>query len=129
MYNADNPPMNLVFFSDCIQHLARISRVLRQQRGNSLLVGVGGSGRRSMAKLAANINSMKSFSIEISKNYREKEFHEDIKKLLMKSGVENESQVFLFSDTQIVKESFLEDINNLLNSGEVPNLFPPEEKA
>lgn len=36
--------------------------------------------------------------------------------------------VFLFSDTQIVKESFLEDINNLLNSGEIPNLFPPDEK-
>lgn len=91
--------MNLVFFSDCIQHLARISRVLRQQRGNSLLVGVGGSGRRSLAKLAASMNTMKSFSIEISKNYREKEFHEDIKTLLMKSGVENEPQVFLFSDT------------------------------
>lgn len=75
------------------------------------------------------MNQMKSFSIEISKNYREKEFHEDIKKMLMKSGVEGEKQVFLFSDTQIVKESFLEDINNLLNSGEVPNLFPAEEKA
>ena len=129
MYNSDNPPMNLVFFSDCIQHLGRISRVLRQQRGNSLLVGVGGSGRRSMARLAANMQGMKTFSIEISKNYREKEFHEDVKKLLMKSGVDAEPQVFLFSDTQIVRESFLEDINNLLNSGEIPNLFPPEEKA
>jgi len=37
--------------------------------------------------------------------------------------------VFLFSDTQIVQESFLEDINNLLNSGEIPNLFPADEKA
>jgi hypothetical protein len=36
------------------------------------------------------MNRMKSFSIEITKNYREKEFHEDIKKLLMKSGVECE---------------------------------------
>ena len=26
-------------------------------------------------------------------------------------------------DTQIVMESFMEDINNLLNAGEVPNLF------
>lgn len=129
LYNADNSPMNLVFFSDCIQHLSRVSRVLRQQRGNALLVGVGGSGRQSMARLAASMNRMKSFSIEITKNYREKEFHEDIKKLLMKSGVDCEPQVFLFSDTQIVKESFLEDINNLLNSGEVPNLFPPDEKA
>merc|ERR1719161_1637165 len=34
---------------------------------------------------------------------------------------------FLFSDTQIVKESFLEDVNNILNTGEVPNLFAPDE--
>ena len=81
--------MNLVFFGDCIQHLARISRVLRQQRGNSLLVGVGGSGRRSMARLAGSINSMKCFSIEITKNYREKEFHEDIRDLLKKSALDN----------------------------------------
>jgi len=29
LYNADNSPMNLVFFGDCIQHLSRIARVLR----------------------------------------------------------------------------------------------------
>jgi len=45
------------------------------------------------------MNAMKTFSIEITKNYREKEFHEDIKALLMKSGVENQPSVFLFSDT------------------------------
>merc|ERR1712185_32820 len=35
--------------------------------------------------------------------------------------------VFLFSDTQIVKEGFLEDINNVLNAGEVPNLMETED--
>jgi len=89
LYNNENAPMNLVFFGDCIQHLTRIARVLRQQRGNAMLVGVGGSGRRSMAKLAASMNEMKNFSIEITKSYREKEFHEDIRMLLRKSGIEN----------------------------------------
>jgi dynein heavy chain len=81
-----------------------------------------------MARLAASMNELKNFSIEITKNYREKEFQEDIRGLLRKSALENEPQVFLFSDTQLVKESFLEDINNLLNSGEIPNLFPADEK-
>ena len=37
------------------------------------------------------------------------------------------ARVFLFSDTQIVKESFLEDINNILNPGEVPNMMETED--
>jgi dynein heavy chain, axonemal len=129
-YNAEYAPMNLVFFGDCIQHLSRIARVLKQQRGNAMLVGVGGSGRRSMARLAASIQAMAPFSIEISKSYREKEWHDDIReRLLKRAAIDNVPVVFLFSDTQLVKESFLEDINNLLNSGEIPNLFPPEDKV
>jgi dynein heavy chain len=74
--------MNIIFFSDCISHLARIARILRQQRGNAFLVGVGGSGRSSMAKLAAYMNKMSTFSIEIAKGYKQREFHEDIKEML-----------------------------------------------
>ena len=43
------------------------------------------------------------------------------------AGVENKPTVFLFNDTQVVEESFLEDINNILSSGEVPALYKPEE--
>lgn len=55
LYNNEYTPMNLVFFEDCVQHLARIARILSQERGNAMLVGVGGSGRRSMAQLGTNI--------------------------------------------------------------------------
>eukprot|EP00662_Eupelagonemidae_sp_cell21_P056649 gene56649-biopygen37864 len=44
------------------------------------------------------------------------------------TGIERKSLVFLFTDTQIVDEGMVEDINNILNSGEVPSLFTPEER-
>ena len=43
-------------------------------------------------------------------------------------GAEGKRAVFLFSDTQIKDEAFVEDINNMLNAGEVPNMFPSDEK-
>ena len=43
------------------------------------------------------------------------------------AGCDSKPIVFLFSDTQIIRESFVEDINNILNSGEVPDLFLRED--
>ena len=51
----------------------------------------------------------------------------DLRNLYYLAGVENKPTVFLFNDTQVVEESFLEDINNILSSGEVPNLYKPDE--
>ena len=44
------------------------------------------------------------------------------------TGVKGVGVTFLFNDTQIIQESFLEDINNILNSGEVPNMWKTEDK-
>ncbi len=62
-------------------------------------------------------------SLEITKNYNYPQFKEDIKKIFTEIGVKNKCVSFLFSDTQIKDEQFLEDINNILNVGTVPNLF------
>ncbi|KAJ8402442.1 hypothetical protein AAFF_G00369310 [Aldrovandia affinis] len=127
-YNMTNSKeTKLVFFQDAIEHVSRIARMIRQERGNALLVGVGGTGKQSLTRLAAHMCGYRCFQIELSRGYNYDSFHEDLRKLYKLAGVEGKDAVFLFTDTQIVVEEFLEDINNMLNSGEVPNLFEKDE--
>jgi dynein heavy chain len=57
--------------------------------------------------------------IEISKSYAHSDWRDDLKRITRQAGATNTPAVFLFSDSQIKYESFVEDINNLLNAGEV----------
>lgn len=128
-YNMDSVvQLQLVFFQDALAHLTRICRILRQQRGNAMLVGVGGSGKQSLTRLAAYISKSSIFQLQLSKDADVKSFKENIKQLLLKAGgPDANSTVFMLTDAQIVHESFLEDVNGILNTGEVNNLFEKED--
>lgn len=121
------PSLNFVFFEDAIHHLCRLCRILRQPRGNALLIGVAGSGRKTLARFASFIQGYSVFEFEVNKNFKYQHFLDNVKKLLMMAGCEDKPVAMLLSDTQIVDNRILEVIHNILNNGEVPNLFQAED--
>lgn len=119
--------MSLVLFEDAIYHILRINRILESPRGNALLVGVGGSGKQSLSRLAAFISQLDVFQIQLRKGYGILDLKADLSTLYLKVGVKQLGVVFLMTDSQVADEKFLVLVNDLLASGEIPDLLPDDE--
>lgn len=50
-----------------------------------------------------------------------------MKELYLKCGLKGENIVFLLDESQLVSNAILEDINNILNSGIISNLFDQKD--
>jgi len=93
-----------------------------------MLVGLGGSGKKSLSTLASALAMCQKMMINPSSNYKQKDFKRELIDMMRVSGVYNKPVCFLFPDNHVLEESFLEDINNLLNTGEVPDLFEKKDE-
>lgn len=120
--------MNLVLFDDALKHLTRISRSIQMQRSSVLLVGVGGSGKQSLTRLAAEIGRHWCHQMVITKTFGEKDLKEEIKRLFDVSGHLGRPTTFVMTDAEVKKEEFLEYINMILSTGEIPGLLAKDER-
>lgn len=103
-YNEQVGNLNLVLFNDALNHLSIIHRILRLQGSHALLVGVSGSGKKALAKLAAFVAGLRTFEISLSKTYGEPELCEDIKRLYMQMAENTDQYTFIFTDTHVRSE-------------------------
>jgi dynein heavy chain len=126
-YNDVNANMDLVLFGDAMNHVCRISRIIAGDGGHALLVGVGGSGKQSLTRLSSFICAFATTSIMISSTYGMNDLKTDLQGMYNKSGVKDEGVCFLFTESQITNERFLVYINDLLSSGEIPDLYAIDE--
>ncbi|KYQ51703.1 Dynein heavy chain 10, axonemal [Trachymyrmex zeteki] len=127
-YNERNrTKLHMVLFNDALEHLTRVHRALRMHCGHVLIIGTGGSGKKSVIKLASFAAGYQLFQIVLRRRYNQASFREDIKNLYNMVGLENKRIVFMFTSAHIKEESFLELVNSML-AGFVPALFNDEEK-
>ena len=91
-------------------------------------MGVGGSGKQSLSKLAAFIAELSVFSITVSSSYNTDNLKQDLIDLYKKTGEKDYAYMFLITDSHITDEKFLVYINDLLASGEIADLYTEEDK-
>uniref|UniRef100_A0A671UXN0 Cytoplasmic dynein 2 heavy chain 1 n=1 Tax=Sparus aurata TaxID=8175 RepID=A0A671UXN0_SPAAU len=127
LYSRDNRELDLLLFWEVCDFVTRVDRVLSRPGGSLLLAGRSGVGRHTATCLVSHMHGYTLFTPKISRGYTLKHFNNDLKTVMQLAGLEGQQVVLLLEDYQFVHTAFLEMVNSLLSSGEVPGLYTPEE--
>jgi dynein heavy chain 1 len=119
----------LVIFDDVLDHVLRIDNVLKNPMGHLLLVGESGAGKTVLTKFVAWMNGLTIYQIKANSRYTVELFDEDLRILFKRVGIDGEKICFIFDESNALSSSFLERMNSLLASGEIPGLFEGDERV
>lgn len=104
-----------------------LDRILTMPNGSVLLAGRPGMGRKAAVSLIAHMHQIKVFNPKTSSAYTLKHFSNDLKQVLQWAAVDDEQVVLIVEDFQMLQETFLQYLNSILSSGNIPGLFTPQE--
>jgi dynein heavy chain 1 len=126
-FNEEEYDIQLVVFDSVLDHIVRIDRVLRQPIGHLLLVGASGVGKTTLSRFVSWMNNLTVFQIKAGRNYALADFDADLRDVMKRAGCKQEKITFIFDESNVLSVAFLERMNALLASGEVPGLFEGDE--
>ena len=127
VYSREVRSLKLHFFPEVLTNMAYVERVLTSPGGSLLLAGRSGVGRRTALSVISHMHRMNLISPKVSRNYTIKQLKLDLRTAVQLAGIDGEQVVLLLEDHQLLDSTFLESINSLLCSGEIPGLFTSEE--
>jgi dynein heavy chain 1 len=119
--------VKLVVFDGVLDHVLRIDRVLKQPSGHMVLAGASGAGKTVLSRFVAWMNGLSIYTLKIHKKYSLEDFDEDLRIMMKRSGMQDEKICFIIDESNVISTAFMEKMNALLASGEVPGLFEGED--
>lgn len=120
-------PMNIIIFDFATIQILKICRILKLDKSHGVLIGLGGSGRQTLAKLSSFIMNQNMINLEVHSKYSEKDWRADIKKILSQASLNKKASMLFITEVQSRNEYLMQDVDSMLNLGEIPNLFEHDE--
>nr|XP_029531899.1 dynein heavy chain 14, axonemal [Oncorhynchus nerka] len=117
----------MVFFREAVEHITRAARVFRLKGAHMMLIGLDGTGKEECVTLACHVSGSHLYRLSVCRNCSYSDFRDDLKRVFRQAGIQRKNTVLLITDSDIVKESVLEDLNCILKYGDVPGLFDNDE--
>jgi dynein heavy chain len=129
-YMAAHPhcPTEVMFFKYSMENICKICRVLCQPSGNILLLGRGGTGRETSARVAAVLKDATFYQPPVSASFTFLEWRGQIKALLREAGGSGTCCVLYLTIETLSVPEFMTDINTLLTNGQIDGLFSVDER-
>ena len=90
-------------------------------------MGASGVGKTTLSRFVSWMNNLQVFQIKAGRNYSVQDFDDDLRSVMRRAGCKQEKICFIFDESNVLSTAFLERMNALLASGEVPGLFDGEE--
>ena len=128
IYERDNDDLHMTYFEENFQNCKIIDRIITKDFNNLLLIGSYAVGRKKSVRVTSSAKHFEQFTISLTKDFGIKDFKKNIKDLFNLVATEGRTTVFIIEMHHIVTPVFMEYINSLLCSGEVPSLFTKDEQ-
>jgi len=129
-YEQENVELHMLIFSQILDQISRVDRVLSSSEGNLLLIGRSGVGRRTTTKLVSYMHGYKFQSpslVHSTGDEAMKHFRLELKPVLQTITLEGCKAVFYVEDHHFNCGAVLELLNSLISSGEAPGLYSNDE--